>query len=444
MDSKPLYRVGAAGLDPRDWRLIEIVFKHSQYNKYEFQLVPEVTPESIDILIVNSVEPEGLKALSIMRSGARSVPVIAAVPRGAPSSAKHAISIDRLTLQLLPILNRVVDIELQGSLAPDTAAEAGGASAAEAGSSAAGASSPASQAAGASAAATPASSGSSPQRGAQAGPPSAPQLETAAAAASGQSSAVARSGMPGASSQTSSSVPAPGGSRESGHREPGHRESGGRDGSAESRAAVPGRLPSERNPSAAETAPTRTRGAERPAGGSNLVSFPLGNQVEALPMQRLRVLVVDDSPTVRQQLSIAFERMGMLCEAVSSAALALERLASVHFDLALVDVIMPEMDGYKLTREIKRNRRHRQLPVIILTSKSSPFDLARGALAGCDTYLTKPVPLKALEAAVVKQLRKSLAIDDLSALVRTSDQPGSGSAAAMAAAAAAARNAARS
>jgi DNA-binding response OmpR family regulator len=58
------------------------------------------------------------------------------------------------------------------------------------------------------------------------------------------------------------------------------------------------------------------------------------------------------------------------------------------------------------------------MPVIILTSKSSPFDLARGALAGCDTYLTKPVPLKELEAAVVKQLRKALAIDDISGLIR--------------------------
>lgn len=129
-------------------------------------------------------------------------------------------------------------------------------------------------------------------------------------------------------------------------------------------------------------------------------------------------LVIDDSPTVRQQLTIAFERMGMACETAANAQAALARLAQQHFDLALVDVIMPEMDGYKLTREIKRNKRTRQLPVIILTSKSSPFDLARGALAGCDSFLSKPVPLKALEAAVVKHLRKSLAIDDLSSLLR--------------------------
>jgi twitching motility two-component system response regulator PilG len=126
---------------------------------------------------------------------------------------------------------------------------------------------------------------------------------------------------------------------------------------------------------------------------------------------------------VRQQLTLALERMGMACESVASAAAALARLAESHVDLVLVDVVMPDMDGYKLTREIKRNKLLRQIPVIILTSKSSPFDLARGALAGCDTYLTKPVPLKALESAVVKQLRKALAIDDLSAMLRTPDAP---------------------
>ena len=100
MEDKPLFRVGAAGLDPRDSRLIEIVFKHSQYNKYEYQLTTSLEHGAVDILIVNSVEPEGLQALALIRSSGRTIPVIAAVPRGAPSSARHAISIDRLTLQL--------------------------------------------------------------------------------------------------------------------------------------------------------------------------------------------------------------------------------------------------------------------------------------------------------------------------------------------------------
>ena len=58
--------------------------------------------------------------------------------------------------------------------------------------------------------------------------------------------------------------------------------------------------------------------------------------------------------------------------------------------------------------------RHNKAPVIILTSQSSPFDRARGALAGCDIYLTKPVGVKQFYAATTKALRKSMAVDDLS------------------------------
>ncbi|HMN82716.1 MAG TPA: hypothetical protein PKA20_22695, partial [Burkholderiaceae bacterium] len=112
MDPRPSYRVGAAGLDPRDWRLIEIVFKHSQYNRYEFTLIEDLSATPVDILIVNTTDSAAVKVAAGIRASGRAVPIIAAVPRGAPSAARHAISIDRLTLQLLPILNRVVELEL--------------------------------------------------------------------------------------------------------------------------------------------------------------------------------------------------------------------------------------------------------------------------------------------------------------------------------------------
>jgi len=123
---------------------------------------------------------------------------------------------------------------------------------------------------------------------------------------------------------------------------------------------------------------------------------------------------VDDSPTVRTQLSNVITRIGMQCELADGAAAALARLEDGHYDLIVVDVLMPDMDGYKLTREIRRGRTHRHTPVIILTSQSSPFDRARGALAGCDIYLTKPVGLKAFYDAATRALRKSMAVDDLS------------------------------
>ena len=126
--------------------------------------------------------------------------------------------------------------------------------------------------------------------------------------------------------------------------------------------------------------------------------------------------MVDDSPTVRQQLGIAFTRMGFVCEMVGSSEQALDRLASGRYELVMADVMIPDLDGYRLTREIRK--RHRGTPVIILSSRGSPFDHARGRLAGCKAYLAKPVPLRELEAAMLKVLRKSMDADELGQLLR--------------------------
>lgn len=133
-------------------------------------------------------------------------------------------------------------------------------------------------------------------------------------------------------------------------------------------------------------------------------------------LRRPRVLVVDDSPTVRRQLGTALHQMGIDCEAVSSAHEALERLGMRRYELVMADVVMPDMDGYRMTRLIKKNRSLRGMPVVILTSRSSPFDLARGALAGCNSYLVKPVTLQSLRDTVMKQLRRAARREDGGAL----------------------------
>jgi PleD family two-component response regulator len=122
--------------------------------------------------------------------------------------------------------------------------------------------------------------------------------------------------------------------------------------------------------------------------------------------RRPRALIVDDSPTVRRQLSLALNRIGLDGEAVSSAREALDVLTMRTYELMLADVVMPELDGYQLTRTVRRDRGLRAMPVILLTSRSSPFDLARGALAGCNSYLVKPVSMQTLHQTVQRQLRR--------------------------------------
>ncbi|HMN78363.1 MAG TPA: response regulator [Burkholderiaceae bacterium] len=131
----------------------------------------------------------------------------------------------------------------------------------------------------------------------------------------------------------------------------------------------------------------------------------------AVPGARLpaHALVIDDSPTVRRQLAVALSQIGVTSETVDNAKAALAAMGRFRYDIVFVDVVMPDMDGLRLIREIKRDRAARDMPIVILTSRSSPFDLARGALAGCSSYLVKPVSLKTLHTTVQRHLERQLA-----------------------------------
>ncbi len=128
--------------------------------------------------------------------------------------------------------------------------------------------------------------------------------------------------------------------------------------------------------------------------------------IDQIGTRRPRALVVDDSPTVRRQLTVALHQMGVDCDAIASGRDALAALGQRSYEVALIDVMMPGLDGFALTREMRRNRTLREVPVVILTSRSSTFDLARGALAGCSSYLVKPVSLRSLRATVARQIRR--------------------------------------
>ncbi len=126
-------------------------------------------------------------------------------------------------------------------------------------------------------------------------------------------------------------------------------------------------------------------------------------------LRRARALLVDDSPTVRRQLAVALQRMGLDSDGAENGQQALDALGTRRYELVFVDVVLPEMDGYRLTRTIKKHPDLRAIPVVILTGRSSPIDLARGALAGCNSYLVKPVALHSLRDTVMRHLRRQAA-----------------------------------
>lgn len=119
-------------------------------------------------------------------------------------------------------------------------------------------------------------------------------------------------------------------------------------------------------------------------------------------------LIVDDSVTVRAQLESALQPLGMNVIQAGSAGEA-ERLLidrRLAVDVVLLDVVMPGVDGYQFLNALRKHPHMRRLPVIMLTSRASPFDRARGALAGCDAYLTKPIESARLREVVQKTLVK--------------------------------------
>jgi twitching motility two-component system response regulator PilG len=116
---------------------------------------------------------------------------------------------------------------------------------------------------------------------------------------------------------------------------------------------------------------------------------------------------VDDSSTVRKQIELELKLFGIEVDAVESGEQAFELLAQKSYDLIFLDVVLPGIDGYQICKNIKKDKARKKTPVIMLTSKSSPFDRIKGALAGCDTYLTKPVKQTAFQKVIKKHLKSS-------------------------------------
>lgn len=129
------------------------------------------------------------------------------------------------------------------------------------------------------------------------------------------------------------------------------------------------------------------------------------------------VLLVDDSLSTLTRLAQVLERMGCKVETSSSGYDALCRLRDQPFDLVITDVQMAGLDGLGLATAIKRDASLAKIPVAILTARSSPLDRARGVLAGADAYLTKPVPLRALQDTVIELLRRTLPAERVSRTV---------------------------
>jgi two-component system, cell cycle response regulator len=116
------------------------------------------------------------------------------------------------------------------------------------------------------------------------------------------------------------------------------------------------------------------------------------------------VLVVDDNITVREFMKNKLAPFGFNVDYAESGEQAVGLTGQKNYTCVFLDVIMPGIDGYQVCKLVKSKRAATKTAVILLTSKGSPFDRIRGAMAGCDAYLTKPVDEDKLLETIVKFL----------------------------------------
>jgi twitching motility two-component system response regulator PilG len=122
-----------------------------------------------------------------------------------------------------------------------------------------------------------------------------------------------------------------------------------------------------------------------------------------------RILVVDDSATIRRVVVDGLTRHGYHVFEAGDGVEGIREIATRKPDLILLDITMPRLDGYRLCRLVKGHASTRHIPVVMLSGKDGTFDRLRGRLAGCSDYITKPFDSESLLAKVEQHLKVKVA-----------------------------------
>src|SRR5262245_34455183 len=119
-----------------------------------------------------------------------------------------------------------------------------------------------------------------------------------------------------------------------------------------------------------------------------------------------RVLVVEDEVHIRDLVCLHLRHEGYLCDDVGDGKLALERVQAQQYDLLVLDVMLPGLDGLSLCRAVRNGQLNADVPILMLTARREESDKVVGLESGADDYLTKPFGVRELVARARALLRR--------------------------------------
>src|SRR5688500_3478710 len=119
-----------------------------------------------------------------------------------------------------------------------------------------------------------------------------------------------------------------------------------------------------------------------------------------------RVLLVEDDPSIREMTVLGLTHAGFRVTSCTDGREGLDRLRRDPFDLAVLDVMLPSLDGFEITREVRKDSR---VPIVMLTARADATDVIVGLELGADDYVTKPFDMPVLVARCRSVLRRAAA-----------------------------------
>lgn len=124
----------------------------------------------------------------------------------------------------------------------------------------------------------------------------------------------------------------------------------------------------------------------------------------------IRILIVEDDMNTRKLMKAVLSANAYTTFTASNGLEALEILDTEHIDLIILDVMMPKMDGYELTEELRASGY--ELPILMVTAKQMPADKRKGFIVGTDDYMTKPVDEEEMLLRIKALLRRAQIVND--------------------------------